>query len=178
MTAAAIPHNEQDRLDALYALLCMNTPPEARFDRIVQFASEEFDAPIVLLSLVDRDRQWFKAKVGMEVCESARDLSFCAHAIRTSDNFVIGDAARDPRFFDNPMVTGAPHVRFYAGAPLEVSPGCRVGTLCIIDTKPRAFDAIDNRILATLRDLIVRELRGESSADGTTGGAHGREGAA
>jgi GAF domain-containing protein len=159
MIAAGLPEDEIQRLAALYELLCLDTPPEERFDRIVQFASDEFDAPVVLLSLIDRDRQWFKAKIGMDVCETARDVSFCSHAILSPNNMIVQDAKRDPRFFDNPLVTSAPHVRFYAGAPLELSPGCRVGTLCILDTKPRTFDEIDHSILRSLRDLIVQELR-------------------
>lgn len=159
MQAAPIPANDGQRLAALRELLILDTPPEQRFDRLVQFAADEFDVPIALLSLVDRDRQWFKSRIGMEVCETGRDQSFCAHAIHTDDTLLILDALRDPRFADNPMVIGAPFIRFYAGAPLQIEPGLRIGTLCLIDTKPRTLDEVDLAILATLRDLVQEELR-------------------
>jgi GAF domain-containing protein len=156
--AYPVPGNEADRLDALHRLLCLDTPPEARFDAIVQFAADEFDVPIVLISLVDAHRQWFKSKIGVDLCETARGISFCTHAIMSPEAMVIPDAKADPRFRDNPMVLGEPFVRFYAGAPLELAGGLRVGTLCLIDTRPRGIDPLDLAILNTLRDLIVREL--------------------
>ncbi|NRR30763.1 GAF domain-containing protein [Oxalobacteraceae bacterium] len=158
MLAAPTPDNEAERLAALYALLIMDTPPEERFDKVVAFAAAEFDVPIVLISLIDSQRQWFKAGVGLDVCETARDVSFCAHAIMRPDIFVIPDALADPRFADNPLVTGAPNVRFYAGAPLIVASGAALGTLCLIDTKPRQLCPIEQAILTTLRDLVVQEL--------------------
>jgi GAF domain-containing protein len=136
----------------------LDTPPEERFDRIVQFAAEEFDVPIALVSLVDAERQWFKARVGMDVCETARDISFCGHAIVQSDLFVVEDAADDERFADNPAVAGPPYVRFYAGAPLRLPQGAIVGTLCMVDHRPRTLDELDRAILASLRDLVVAEL--------------------
>jgi len=158
MLPAPIPTNDDERLQALRALLILDTPPEERFDRIVQFAADEFDLPIALVSLVDRDRQWFKAKVGVDVCETGRDISFCGHAIGSNEVLLVPDATLDPRFADNPLVTGPPFLRFYAGAPLETRPGLRVGTLCLIDTRPRTFDAMDLAILQSLRDLLVGEL--------------------
>jgi len=166
MHIAARPEDEAARLAALYELLILDTPPEERFDKIAQFAASEFDMPIVLITLLDVDRQWFKARVGTEVCETGRDISFCSHAILRDDTMVVEDALQDPRFADNPLVTGAPHIRFYAGAPLALPSGLRLGTLCLIDRRPRTLDALDLGILGTLRDLAVMELvRAEEKHD-------------
>ncbi|MBV8604890.1 MAG: GAF domain-containing protein [Pelomonas sp.] len=164
MLSAPTPSNESARLQALRELLILDTPPEQRFDRVVEFAREEFEVPIVLLSLIDGERQWFKARTGLDACETGRDISFCGHAILQPALFVVPDARLDPRFADNPLVTGPPHIRFYAGAPLEVAPGLRVGTLCLISPQPRAFDATDQAILGVLRDLVVGELRERAEA--------------
>jgi GAF domain-containing protein len=158
MISAPLPANETDRLAALRRLLLLDTPPEERFDRIVEFAAEEFDVPIVLMSLVDSDRQWFKAKTGLPVCETPRSISFCGHAIHSGDFTIVPDATLDERFTDNPLVIGEPHIRFYAGAPLELKSGQKIGTLCLIDTVPRTLDALALAILGTLRDLVVSEL--------------------
>jgi GAF domain-containing protein len=158
MHIAAKPDNEAARLAALYELLILDTPPEERFDKIARFAADEFDMPIVLVTLVDAERQWFKARVGMQVCETGRNVSFCAHAILHDEIMVVEDALQDPRFADNPLVTGAPHIRFYAGAPLALPSGLRLGTLCLIDRRPRTLDPLDLGILGTLRDLAVMEL--------------------
>jgi GAF domain-containing protein len=162
MLPAPIPDDDDKRLRVLRELLILDTPPEQRFDRIVEFAASEFDVPIALISLIDRERQWFKARVGLDVCETARDISFCGHAITQDRLFEVLDAMRDPRFADNPLVTGAPHIRFYVGAPLSMPGGARLGTLCLIDTRPRDFDDMDRAILATLRDLAVAELLGQA----------------
>ncbi|MDR7333123.1 GAF domain-containing protein [Roseateles asaccharophilus] len=161
MLPAPIPADDEARLQALRELLILDTPPEERFDRLVEFAASEFDVPMALISLVDRDRQWFKARVGMEVCETSREVSFCGHAITQDQLFEVQDALNDPRFADNPMVVGAPHIRFYVGAPLVVPGGARVGTLCLIDVRPREFDDMDRAILGTVRDLAVAELLGQ-----------------
>jgi len=158
MLAAPIPDNDKERLAALRELLILDTPPEERFDKIVQFAAQEFDMPIALLSLIDENRQWFKASVGLDVCETGRDISFCGHAILQPDIFVIPDARADERFADNPIVTGEPYVIFYAGAPLQLASGFTVGTLCLIDHKPRELDATELAILTTLRDLLLEEM--------------------
>jgi GAF domain-containing protein len=166
MLAAPLPANEAERLAALYALLILDTPPEQRFDKIVAFAASEFDVPIVLLTLVDRERQWFKANVGLPACETGRDISFCGHAILKPEIMVVPDALEDERFADNPLVTGDPGIRFYAGAPLVLPSGAALGTLCLIDRQPRTLDAMELGILATLRDLAVLELsRAEEDAD-------------
>jgi GAF domain-containing protein len=164
MLPAPIPDNDPERLAALHALLILDTPPEQRFDKIVAFAAEEFEVPIALISLLDKERQWFKAQVGLNVCETGREESFCGHVILRPDIMVVPDAALDERFADNPLVSGPPNVRFYAGAPLVLPSGLALGTLCIIDTQPRQMTATDLAILATLRDLTMLEL-----APGDTG---------
>ncbi|MBY0438186.1 MAG: GAF domain-containing protein [Burkholderiales bacterium] len=163
MIPAPIPPNEMQRLNALRSLLILDTPPEERFDRITRFAASEFDTPVALVSLIDERRQWFKARVGLDACETSRDISFCGHAIEGSNVLVIGDARDDPRFADNPLVTGDPFIRFYAGAPLILPGGLSVGTLCLIDTEPRTFSRIDQSILCALRDVVVEELMREAA---------------
>lgn len=164
MIEAPIPADEDDRLHALRQLLILDTPPEERFDRIVMFASQEFDMPMVLISLVDADRQWFKASVGVNVCETARGVSFCGHAILSDETMVVTDATQDQRFFDNPIVSGESHVRFYAGAPLTLPSGTNVGTLCLLDSSPRDMDATGLAILSSLRDLVVEELISQNTS--------------
>ena len=159
MQIAPVPANEPARLQALRELMILDTPPEQRFDRVIEFARTEFEMPTVLLSLVDSERQWFKSRIGLDVRETSRDVSFCSHAILQPDVLVIEDALLDPRFADNPLVTGPPHTRFYAGAPLELSPGLRVGTLCLMAPQRRHFDATDRAILGALRDVVAGELR-------------------
>ena len=153
-----IPVNEEGRLHALRQLLILDTPPEERFDRIVSFASQEFDVPIALITFVDAERQWFKAGIGLDVCETSRDVSFCGHAIMANETMVVVDATQDSRFSDNPLVIGQPSIRFYAGAPLQLPSGENVGTLCLIDRTARTLDKVDLAILASLRDLVVEEL--------------------
>jgi GAF domain-containing protein len=164
MMKAPRPGNEVERLHALRALLLLDTPPEERFDRIAGFAASEFDVPMAMVSLVDEDRQWFKAQVGLSLCETARDQSFCGHAILSPATLVVPDTALDPRFADNPFVTGEPFVRFYAGAPLSLPGGHAVGTLCIMDTQPRQMDRTDLAILGALRALVVEELQRREAA--------------
>lgn len=162
MLAAPTPDHEAERLAALYALLILDTPPEQRYDKIVAFAAAEFDMPIVLITLLDSNRQWFKSQLGVNVCETGRDISFCGHAIMQADVMEIPDALADPRFADNPLVTGDPHIRFYAGTPLVLTSGHALGTLCLIDIQPRQLGAVELAILATLRQMVVRELEGET----------------
>lgn len=150
MQTPPIPADEPARQAALDALKLLDTPPEQRFDRLTRIAQRHFNVPIALVSLVDRDRQWFKSKQGLEAAETGRDISFCGHAILSDDIFCVPDALEDPHFADNPLVTGGPRIRFYAGAPLHAPDGSRVGTLCIIDDKPRHLSEDD---FATLRDL-------------------------
>lgn len=157
MIAPSIPDNESQRLQTLHQLLIMDTPPEERFDRITQFARFEFDVPIALITLVDKDRQWFKSSAGLNACETSRDISFCGHAVLRDDIMLVPDAWLDERFHDNPLVTGEPYIRFYAGAPLAVE-GQNIGTLCLIDTKPNQLDALALSIFSTLRSMVVQEL--------------------
>ena len=115
----------------------MDTPSEHEYDQIVQMASRIFDVPIVLISLVHRDRQFFKARVGLDVCETGRDVSFCNFALMGRNVFLVPDALQDERFSSNALVVGAPYIRFYAGAPLITASGHVLGSLCLIDNKPR-----------------------------------------
>lgn len=150
MQAPIIPDYEPERLISLYNLGLLDSQPEERFDRITRLAKSYFDFPIVLISLVDKDRQWFKSTVGIEAKELPRDTSFCGHAILQEAVFGIPDARLDPRFADNPFVVGAPHIRAYYGIPLRAPDGFRVGTLCLVDHKPRHLS--DEQIEA-LRDM-------------------------
>lgn len=165
MTPAPIPADEDARLKALRELLLLDTPPEERYDRLARFAAEQLDMPIALLSLVDGQRQWFKSRVGMEITEGARDISFCGHAIMNKELFVVEDASSDPRFSDNPMVAGEPHIRFYAGAPLISPSGHHIGTLCVIDTVPRTLGATELSILDALRCLVNETLAGKEGEE-------------
>lgn len=150
---------ESERMALLQSLAILDTPPEQRFDRIVEFAARHLKMPIVLMTLVDRDRQWFKARVGLESAETTRAVSFCGHAIHDDALMIVEDALRDTRFADNPLVTGEPGIRFYAGAPLVLADGLRMGTLCLIDRQPRRLSPVEQDVLRTLGGLLVDELR-------------------
>jgi PAS domain S-box-containing protein len=158
--AAALPPDEEERLRALRALEILDTAPETSFDRITAAAARIFRVPVAIVSLVDRDRQWFKSIVGLPIVETSRDVSFCAHALLTPDEVtVVPDAALDARFADNPLVTGAPGIRFYAGAPLRTAAGFALGSLCVIDTVPRdVFSEEERATLADLAAVIVEML--------------------
>lgn len=158
LLAPALPPDEDERLRHLTELAILDTPPEEPFDRVVRLAKKMFDVPIALVSLVDANRQWVKACIGLPARETGRDASFCGHAILGEDTFVIEDTHADPRFADNPLVTGAPFIRFYAGQPLRIAGGFKIGTLCIIDTKPRRFSAEDRATLRDLAGVLEREL--------------------
>jgi len=158
MQAPQIPANEGPRLHALRVRGLLDSPAEERFDRLTRLTQQLFGVKIALVSLIDADRQWFKSRQGLDVCETSRDISFCGHAILASDIFEVPDATQDVRFADNPLVTEAPHIRFYAGAPLSSSDGFRLGTLCIIDTEPRQLAAADRRMLRDLADLVETEI--------------------
>lgn len=158
MITPSIPDNEEERLRVLKDLLVLDTSPEERFDRIARFARSEFDTAIALVTLVDRDRQWFKSNLGLDVPETPRDISFCGHAILEREVLVVPDAKQDERFHDNPLVTGEPNIRFYAGAVLRLPDGAALGTLCVIDAKPRPWNPLDTSILCALRDMVVEEL--------------------
>jgi len=144
------PKSEDRRISELRHLEILDTPSEDRFDRITRLALRVFDVPMALVSLVDTDRQWFKSCQGLEASETPRDISFCGHAILEEEPLVVPDALLDPRFADNPLVLGEPSVRFYAGYPLKGPGGHTLGTLCVIDRRPRYLSAAD---LQALRDL-------------------------
>lgn len=141
--------------------MVLDTEPEERFDSITAFCATAFRVPIALVSLIDADRQWFKSRQGLDACETGRDISFCGHAILQEDPLVVPDALEDPRFADNPLVTGEPKIRFYAGMPLRLSSGFRVGTLCLIDRKPRRLEPEDLVLFRDLARLVVRELEAQ-----------------
>ena len=153
-----IPPNEAERLTALHALKMLDTPAEERFDRITRIAKRHFGIPIALVSLVDADRQWFKSRQGLDATETPRSVSFCGHAILGEDIFHIPDAFKDFRFADNPLVTGTPHIRFYAGAPLHAPSGERVGALCVMGSQPHALSAEGLAVLRDLADCAEGEL--------------------
>ncbi|MBJ6136549.1 GAF domain-containing protein [Marinobacter litoralis] len=159
MKAPDYPSNEASRLAALQATLLLDTPPEERFDRVTRLAAQLFDVPICLVSLVDSDRQWFKSCYGLDSSETGRDISFCGHAILGPNVFVVEDTLSDERFADNPLVTDAPHIRFYAGAPLADLEGYRLGTLCLIDSAPRPFSDKQRQTLRDFADIVEREFR-------------------
>lgn len=158
LAAPAAP-DEERRLAALHALGVLDTPREARFDRLVELARQVAETPIALVTLVDAERQWFKAAAGFAASESHRDESMCAHAILGADVLQIPDALVDPRFADNPAVTGPDRLRFYAGDPLALADGSRVGTLCVADHRPRLLDDQQLQELRRLADLVAAELQ-------------------
>lgn len=158
MLIPATPGNERGRLAALRALNILDTAPEERFDRLTRLARRLFDVPIALVSLIDANRQWFKSCVGLPVRETSRDISFCGHAILGDDIFTISDALNDARFQDNPLVTEDPHIRFYAGCPLRGPNSSMVGTLCLIDDKPRELSDDERSLLHDLAHMAEQEL--------------------
>ena len=155
---APLPDNEDARLEALRRYDILDTAPETAFDDFTRLAAHICGVPTAMVSLVAEDRQWFKAKVGMPACQTSRDVSFCSHALLQSDVFIIPDAAADPRFADNPLVTGDLSVRFYAGAPLITSDGHALGALCAIDQVPRTLTPEQQDALQTLARQVVAQL--------------------
>lgn len=163
--------NEQERLEALHRMDLLDTPPEQAFDRITRLAKSVLGTPIVLVSLVDADRQWFKSNQGLDATETPRDVAFCDHTIRRSEPMVVEDARLDERFANNPLVVGKPGIRFYAGAPLRTKDGYNVGTLCAIDIVPRTISSKHLAVLEDLARLVVdeMELRLIATTDSLTG---------
>lgn len=150
--------NEAARLDALRRYRVLDTGPEQAFDDITQLASFICKVPIALMSLLDQDRQWFKSQVGLEIPETHRDQAFCAHTVFQGRLLVVEDALNDTRFSDNPLVTGSPRIRFYAGAPLLTPEGHSLGTLCVIDQQPRQLTLEQSLTLEALARLVVTQL--------------------
>ena len=153
-----VPVNEVLRLNNLRSLNILDTPAEERFDRLTRLAKRLFNVPIALVSLVDEHRQWFKSTNGLSVSETSRETSFCGHVIAENKLFVVPDTLEDLRFADNPLVTGEPHIRFYAGCPLKYLDNTKMGTLCIIDTKPRTLNKENLQALKDLAEIAEREL--------------------
>jgi phosphoribosyl 1,2-cyclic phosphodiesterase/CheY-like chemotaxis protein len=160
-----LPKNEAQRLAALRNLAILDTAPEERFDRLTRIAAATFDVPIALVSLIDTNRQWFKSACclgGGGTAETPREMSFCAHAILQNDVMIVPDALLDPRFADHPAVINDPRIRFYAGCPLTLDDGACVGTLCLVDTRPRELDAAAISVLEDLANLVLQELKSSS----------------
>ncbi|GKS94071.1 sensor domain-containing diguanylate cyclase [Acidovorax sp. SUPP2825] len=176
---APLPFNEAQRLEALDKLRVLDTNPEQAFDDLTMLASAVCQTPIALISLIDAERQWFKSRTGIDTPETPRELAFCAHAILQPDYvFEVPDAHLDPRFAGNPLVTGEPGIRFYAGAPLVTSDGMPIGTVCVIDREPRTLTDAERRALESLARQVVTQLELrqamaglelESMTDGLTG---------
>ncbi|RZA06214.1 MAG: hybrid sensor histidine kinase/response regulator, partial [Proteobacteria bacterium] len=156
---APSPIDESERLAALEHLRVLDSPPEPGFDDIVQLATQLCATPIGLVSLVDRERQWFKACVGLDVSQTHRDLAFCAHAILAPDAvMIVPDTHLDPRFKESPLVLGPPYIRFYAGAPIITRQGSALGTVCVIDTVPRTLEVSQCNALQALARQTAAQL--------------------
>lgn len=161
MKAPSIPSNEDQRLAALQQLNVLDTLPEERFDRITRLATQLFDVPIALVSLVDANRQWFKSRQGCDWTETSREVSFCGHAVYHEEPLIIPDTLNDERFYDNPLVSGDTNIRFYAGYPIFALDGSCVGTLCLIDHKPRDYTEADFNNHQDLAAITESELNFE-----------------
>ena len=158
MKKPATPADEPARLQCLLTTNLLDSTPDERFDRITRLAQNYFNVPITMVSLVDKERQWFKSKLGTDMNETPRDVSFCGHAILGSDVFLIPDAHTDERFADNPLVVGPPNISFYAGIPLAGYDGSKIGTLCIVDTSPRNLSSDEIAVMRDLADCVEAEI--------------------
>lgn len=165
------PRDEEGRLRALHDLRVVDTPPEEAFDRIARVARTVMQVPTALVSLIDRDRQWFKSHTGLDLTETPRQISFCHHTIEQDVPLIVEDAALDPRFCENPLVTGEPHIRFYIGAQLRDGNGFKLGTLCCIGPEPRTPSPEQVSVLQDLARLVVDEFefRRLATIDSLTG---------
>lgn len=167
MEAPLIPENESERQRAVDALGLVGTPAEERFDRITRTASENLNAPISTISIIDRDREWFKSSVGVDKTEGSREHSFCGHTITKGLMFVVEDTKNDQRFSDNPQVVNPPHVRFYAGVTLhDRKTHLPIGAFCIKDTKPRTLKPEELKQLQDYARQAEDELNSASTASG------------
>jgi diguanylate cyclase (GGDEF)-like protein len=150
MLSAPTPENDEKRIASLRDMTLLSTPREAELDRLTRIASKLFRTEIALITLVDKDRQWFKSRVGLDISETEREISFCGHTIANQETFIVPDALRDDRFHDNPLVIDGPKIRFYAGEPLRNAAGFLIGTLCIMSKEPRKFSKEDEKSLQDL----------------------------
>jgi GAF domain-containing protein len=155
---ANLPPREAARLEALRQYRILDTAPEQSYDDITSLAAFICHTPIALISLVDADRQWFKSRIGIDAAETSRDASFCAHTILGDHILVVKDAHLDERFRDNPLVTGPPHIRFYAGVPLCTPDHAQIGSLCVIDHEPGELTEVQSRTLDALARQVVLQL--------------------
>lgn len=156
--SASVPQEEVERLVYLHALGLLDTPAEERFDRLTKLVQRRFKTPMVLITLIDEKRQWFKSRQGLDLCETSRDVSFCAYAILGDEPLIIQDAREDERFSDNIFVTGEPFIRFYAGCPLRGLRGYRLGTLCIVDYQPRTLSQLEIEQLREMARAVEHEI--------------------
>lgn len=159
MQAPETPADEQERLASLQKMKILDTPIEERFERVTRLARRSFGVPISAITLVDENRQWFKSIQGLGTHETSREMSFCGHAILGEGIFVVNDSLADARFQGNPLVEGDPNIRFYAGCPVRNPDGHKVGTLCLIDSRPREFDADDEVALRDLARMVEDEFK-------------------
>jgi len=153
-----IPNNETERLNTLRGYGILDTHPEDRFDDLTLLAAAICGTPISKISLIDEDRQWFKSKIGLELCQTPRVDAFCAHTIMSPELFVVPDACEDPRFAGNPLVLGEPHIRFYAGAPLTAPNGHNLGALCVLDVVPRWLSSEQLESLRMLSHQVMAQV--------------------
>jgi len=160
-----LPDDQESRLKTLKELLLLDTSPEARFDMITHYAATLFEVPIAFISFIDADRLWFKSKCGIEILETPRAFSLCVHTMDSTEILLINDTLADPRYSSNPMVTGKPYIRFYAGAPITMPNNVCIGTLCVVDKTPKypAKEQIEE--LAELARLVALELQGQKTSD-------------
>ncbi|RZL96679.1 MAG: GAF domain-containing protein [Variovorax sp.] len=164
MQSAQMRSNEAATLTALHGLEILDTAPEPEFDALVHAAATVCGVPMSLISLVDLERQWFKANIGLSgTSQTAREISFCAHAVLSDSVLVVEDTTKDSRFAGNPFVLGEPRIRFYAGAPLRLSSGERIGTLCVMDSAPRFLFEAERSALERLAVAVVRALEGRQA---------------
>jgi GAF domain-containing protein len=159
MKYAPIPDDESERMADLKALNILDTPREARFDNLTELVADVFEVPMVFLTMVDSDRQWYKSTCGIDVSSTPRNVSFCAHAIAESEAMVVPNASEDSRFADNPFVTGEFHLRFYAGVPLHGRNGKAIGALGLVDREPREFSPKQVGRLKKFAALVENEIQ-------------------
>lgn len=155
---APIPENEAARLETLRQYEILDTDPEESFNDLTRLAAYICDTPVALITLVDSNRQWFKARVGLDAKETSRDVSFCAHAILQDGPFIVRDALDDERFRSNPFVLSEPYIRFYAGSPLMSPEGFKIGTLCVVDREPRQLSREQIAALKILGNQVITQL--------------------